>query len=562
MLLDWFSAAIQTRRKCERYPGWPKRTSGTGYLYSRPAMENNPSPAELLELTQSDRSIGASMKPTRTLTLACLFAIIGGHVLCASSQALQDNSIQSQRQFYQAENVQSVHLQISSADQRRMMEALPECVYVPASFRWRDWSLEKVAVRFKGNSSSNPRQKDKRSYLVRFDKYDESQRFIGLRRVSFDNGVQFGSLFSEPIITEILRAEGIKTHRCNYAKVYVNDQYQGVYVNVERIDESFLEQRFPDSKGGLWKNDLGGRGGDLRFLSDDPQQYEQAFEAKNKAAKSREQLVGFIRRINQTPPADFVSMLESNIDVDAFLRVTSVMLLSGAFDQLTGWNPHNFYLFQDSKLNRWHYLPWDLDVGFCEIAFGHVHVLDDWNAAWPVPAGRTNPLLDRIIADPALLARYRAIATEVLEKHFHPIRLCNLIDKKYDLLRADLQTDPFPHRRATVPGDKNYDGIVDSMKTFMRKRYATAKQQLQNPGQRPKPVHRRGQNPQAMPPEIAARIQRVQQGAQNMQRKMQQLQKIMGRIGQLVQEKKFEQADQLIDEALELTEQNKGPSEK
>ena len=65
-----------------------------------------------------------------------------------------------------------------------------------------------------------------------------------------------------------------------------------------------------------------------------------------------------------------------------------------------------------------------------------------------------------------------------------------------------------------------------------------------------------------MPPEIAARIQRVQQGAQNMQRKMQQLQKIMGRIGQLIQQKKFEQADQLIDEALELTEPNKGPSEK
>ena len=500
------------------------------------------------------------MKPTRILTLACLSAISFASLLCTNLQAQEDIATQKQREFYQAKNVQSVHLKIAPADRRRMIEALPECVYVPASFRWQDTTLKNVAVRFKGNSSSNPRQTHKRSYLVRFDKYEDNQRFIGLRRVSFDNGVQFGSLFSETTITEILRDEGIKSHRCNYAKVYVNDRYEGVYVNVERMDQSFLDRHFPGSTGGLWKNDLGGPGGDLRFIGDNLEQYKKAFEAKNKAAKNREQLVGFIKRINQTPDADFRAMLESNIDVDTFLRITSVMLLSGAFDQLTGWGPHNFYLYHDTKQDRWHYLPWDLDVGFCETAFGHVYVLDDWNAAWPVPAGRANPLLDRIIADPVLLARYRTIAAEVLEDHFEPNRLCELIDKKYELLNADLQADPFPHRRATVPGDQDFDGIVESMKTFVRKRYVLAKQQLQNPGQRPKPVHRRGQNPQGMPPKLAAKIQRVQQGAQNMQQRMQQMQNLMKQIGTLVQQKKFDQANKLIDKALEIIPQTETPT--
>jgi len=493
------------------------------------------------------------MKVTCILELACLLAMIKTQMLCAASETLHDNPIQVQRDFYHTGIIQSVHLAISPADKRRMLEALPECIYVPASFQWRDVVLENVAVRFKGNSSSNPHQQHKRSYLVRFDKYEKSKRFIGLRRVSFDNGVQFGSLFSEPIITEILRAEGIKTHRCNYAKVYVNDECQGVFVNVERIDESFLEHHFPDSSGGLWKNDLGGPGGDLQFFSDDPKSYEKAFEAKNKTAKNREQLVAFIKRINQTPNADFLSMLDSNMEVDAFLRVTAVMLLSGAFDQLTGWGPHNFYLYQETKQNRWHYLPWDLDVGFCEIAFGHVYVIDDWNAAWPVPIGRNIPLLDRIIANPILLERYRAIATEILEKHFEPNHLCHLIDKKYGLIKTDLQTDPFPHRRATVPSDKNFDDIVVSMKSFVRKRYTTAKRQLQDPGQKPEPVDRPGQHPQGIPPQMASRIQLLQQSAQIMQGKMQQLQHKMQQLGRLIQQKKFDQADKIIDEALELT---------
>ncbi|MDA7632066.1 CotH kinase family protein [Verrucomicrobia bacterium] len=494
------------------------------------------------------------MKLKHILILACLFVISTGDTLRAVPQIFESDPVQGQREFYQKDVVQTVYLKISPADRSRMLEALPECVYVPASFQWRDIKLEKVTVRFKGNSSSDPRQMHKRSYLVRFDKYDDHKRFIGLRRVSFDNGVQFGSLFSEPIITEILQAEGIKTHRCNYAKLYVNSEYQGVYVNLERIDESFLDQHFPESEGGLWKNDEGGNGGDLRFIGEDPKQYEKAFEAKNNAAKNREQLVGFIRQINEIPDTDFLSMLESNIEVDTFFRITSVMLLSGAFDQLTGWGPHNFYLFHDTKQNRWHYLPWDLDVGFCEIAFNHVYVIDDWNAAWPVPVGRTNPLLDRIVADQTLLARYRVIAGEILEKHFEPNRLCHLIDKKYDLLKADLQIDPFPHQRATVPGDKNYDDIVNSMKAFMRKRYAVARQQLQNPGQRPKAVGRPGQGAQGIPPKLVARIQRLQQAAQDMQRKMQELQKIMQKIGMLIQQKKFDQANLVMDEAFKLTE--------
>ena len=143
--------------------------------------------------------------------------------------------------FYRPDEVQSIHLQVRDKDLKRMQAALPTIIDVPASFRWRDITVEKVSIRFKGNSSSNPNQTHKRSFLIKFDKYEKGQRFIGLRQASLDNGIQFGSLFSEPIITEILRAHGTRAHRCNHAKLYLNQKYQGVFVNVERVDESFIE---------------------------------------------------------------------------------------------------------------------------------------------------------------------------------------------------------------------------------------------------------------------------------------------------------------------------------
>ncbi|HIE99902.1 MAG: CotH kinase family protein [Fuerstiella sp.] len=465
---------------------------------------------------------------------------------------------EAQDEFYRMDEVQTIQLRIAPEDMQRLMAALPKRIYVPATFQWRDVTFDKVAVRFKGNSSANPNQRHKRSFLIKFSEYDKDVRFFGLRRVSFDNGVQFGSIFSEPIITEILRDQGLPTHRCNYARIFLNDQYQGVYVNVERIDKSFVEQHLPDADGALFKVDEGGPGCNLQFLGDDPSVYRTAFEAKSDSAKkARAQLVDFIRMINQTKPGEFAAALEASMELDDFLRVSAVMLFSGAFDQLTGWGPHNYYLYHDPGRDRWRYLPWDLDVGFCENAFGRINVLAGWHAAWPVaPSGRINPLMERITADPTLLKKYRQVARTILDKYFEPERLCGIIDANYELIKEDLQSDPFPHQRVTVPGDRGYDGIVESIKTFMRKRYVSAVEQLDNPGLRPEIVHRpAGGRNGGLPPRLAEQIRRIEHAAGQMQKAGQDIlpiQKMMRKVPPLLQQGKTDEAEQMLDQVLQM----------
>jgi spore coat protein CotH len=492
--------------------------------------------------------------------LAITLSIAAGQVASAqnSNAAPAKSAEAGPGDFYRVDEVQSIYLRVAEDDWQRMLAALPERIYVRASFRWRDISVDNVAIRFKGNSSSAPSQQHKRSFLIKFDEYADDQRFLGLRRVSFDNGVQFGSVFSEPIMTEILADQGIKTHRCNYAKLFLNDKYHGVYVNVERIDKVFIERHLPDPNGLLFKVDEGGPGANLQFLGDDPSAYERAFEPETKSAKKgQRRLVEFIRLINQSPDKDFAANLDSKLEVNDFLRVTAVMLFSGAFDQLTGWHPHNYYLYYDGTHDRWRYLPWDLDVGFCEIAFGQIRVLADWNAAWPVAGQLPNPLLDRIVADPALLDRYRTTARIILDKYFEPQRLCAVIDAKYALIKEDLLADPFPHRRITNPDDQSYDDVVASMKKFVRQRYTLARQQLENPGKRPEMVRR----PDGPMPQLVGKIQRIQRAAQEMQRKgedVQPIHKLMQQVGPLLQQGRAAEAEKLIREALRLAGEDPG----
>lgn len=174
--------------------------------------------------------------------------------------------------------------------------------------------------------------------------------------------------------------------------------------------------------------------------------------------------------------------------MDAFLQTMAVMLFSGAFDQLTGWNPHNYCLYHEPQSNRWHYLPFDLDVGFADNAFGQIPVISEWNAAWPIPGGPPRPLIERIVNDPRLLARYRHEADEILEKYFHPKVLMPRVDSLYKQIKDDLASDPFPHRRVTNPEDQDYESIVASIKEFVRRRYDTARAQLDEPGDQPQIV--------------------------------------------------------------------------
>ena len=413
--------------------------------------------------------------------LLCIgFFSSGLYKVCATELTSDD--------FYERERVQEIRLSISGLNLAKMKEALPERKYVPATLHWRNIRLENVGVRYKGNSSSRPHQRHKRGYLIKVNEFKKGTRFLKLRRIALDNGVQFGSLFSEPIVTDILRNLEIPASRFNYANLFINNEYQGVYGNVERIDESFIKRHFGSKKGLLYKVHMGGPGANFSYEGNDPAQYKKGFEPKNEAAeKSFDELIDLIREIDKDDKPNYEQTLIKHLMAENFLKITAVMLFAGCFDQLTGWNPHNYYLYRNPKTDRWSYIPWDLDVGFADHAFGNIPVIDGWNAAWPIPGGPPKPILENIAANPSLLKKYRETASTILEKYFKPDQLHSKIDKLYDLIKKDLVKDPYPAKRITNPRDAGYDDIILSFKRFIDRRYQLARQQLDNPGPRPKP---------------------------------------------------------------------------
>jgi hypothetical protein len=96
--------------------------------------------------------------------------------------------------------------------------------------------------------------------------------------------------------------------------------------------------------------------------------------------------------------------------------------------------------------------------------------------------------MERLVADPKVLKHYLEQASDILETWFRPEVLIPKLRALHNKIRPALEEDPYPPRRVTVPSDSGYEDIIASMETFIRKRYALARAQLDAPGNRPQPV--------------------------------------------------------------------------
>ena len=151
---------------------------------------------------------------TRVHGLRWVALLIALRLVGASAAAA--TAADATERFYDPEVVQKIHLEINPEELDRMHRALPERIYVPGSFRWNDETISHVGIRFKGDSSSMPDSPFKRGFLIDFPEFQKQQRFLGLRQIALDNGIQFGSVFSERLnrCAPGCRREGIALQPC------------------------------------------------------------------------------------------------------------------------------------------------------------------------------------------------------------------------------------------------------------------------------------------------------------------------------------------------------------
>src|SRR5207253_6767637 len=140
------------------------------------------------------------------------------------------------------------------------------------------------------------------------DRYESKQSFLGLKNVVLRANTQDASMMHERVSMEFFRKMGLQVSRETHTKLYVNDQYVGLYTIVESIDKPFLRDRFGEDTGYLYNYQyqdafvFEDRGSNPAAYSPVPFQPEFGSQIPNPAP-----LAALVQAINHSSDAQFTS---------------------------------------------------------------------------------------------------------------------------------------------------------------------------------------------------------------------------------------------------------------
>ncbi|MCK4297601.1 MAG: CotH kinase family protein, partial [Candidatus Marinimicrobia bacterium] len=115
---------------------------------------------------------------------------------------------------------------------------------------WIDETVDSVGLRLRGNTS---RYSQKKSFKLSFNTFIPKRQFYDVEKLNLNGEHNDPSIIRSKLSWDLFQEIGMTASRAAHAAVYINNEYYGLYILVEHIDDEFLQDNFSDDSGNLWK---------------------------------------------------------------------------------------------------------------------------------------------------------------------------------------------------------------------------------------------------------------------------------------------------------------------
>lgn len=294
--------------------------------------------------------------------------------------------------------------------------ALVKEIYFPIKFSALGDEPVDAAIRLRANPM-HWQAGGKMQLVIRFNKYDNKGRWIGLRGLHLDANPKEPAMMRDRLVHPIFRAAGMVAVRVNHVRLEVNGTYYGVFQNIERIDAGFLDRHFGDyGDGNLYKDGLSLK--------------------TNEEENNTSDLTGlqdFVAAEPEPPAADFPTRVAAHIDVDQWLRHLAVEALVAAENNLLVGD-HNYYFYRHPT-RGFIILPWDLDSSYLSPEQGLFPPERDWAEE------SQRKLIRLLLTHPQTRATYLQHVRQIRMDLFDSTVLASTVTTYADQLRVPIQND-------------------------------------------------------------------------------------------------------------------------
>jgi spore coat protein CotH len=365
--------------------------------------------------------------------------------------------------------------------------------YYPCRFQSGSITLAKIGCRFKGNSSFQ-RNGLKKPFKLDFNEFDENARFMGLKKLNLNNFDLSPDFMREKLLHD-MAGKYVTALRSVYVRLYVNDNFYGLYLAVEQPDKTMMESRFGnDEDGNLYEAEEGagaGRTADLSWLGEDPALYRNIYLLEtNEEANDYSGLIEFINVLNNTAASELPSKIEPIVDVENWLTWMGINNIVVNLDSYIGVAAE-YYLYDRSKDGKFIHIQWDHNESFGITGDGTPRLATPTTTdPFYLPAGGagggprppggggtatpSRPLLTKLWAVDAYKRLYLQSLARVLRGTFNPTAMEARIEQLAALIREHVNADPNKAYTA-AQFETNLSGTVGSipgLREFISGRYA------------------------------------------------------------------------------------------
>lgn len=297
-------------------------------------------------------------------------------------------------------------------------------------------TIDSIGFRARGNTSL---ASQKKSFKVDFNRFISAQKFQGLEEMNLNGEHNDVSILRTYLAHSLLSSAGLPSSRTSYVKLYINNVYKGLYINVEHIDDEYLDLRFSgQANGNLWKCYYGA---DLSWWGSNVANYQNVYELKtNKDSADYSALVHFIDVLNNTPAANFVCAIQEVFDVDLFLKNIALEILIGQWDGYA-YNKNNYYLYQRESDQKMVYISYDLDNTF-GIDWFNINWSNRNIYAWS-PSNQSRPLYTKLMAVPYFKDRFTFHMLDILQNVWNVSNLQTMLQTKQALITPAALLDTY-----------------------------------------------------------------------------------------------------------------------
>jgi hypothetical protein len=293
----------------------------------------------------------------RTVTLVFSLLLTGMGTILKS---------QDQSGFYDVDKIQQLAITFEQDNWRYLLDSLRfngDGMLI-GSLEVNGEKFEDVGIRYRGSRSFQPGGR-RNGLTVKLNFIKKSQNYQGHSIINLSSALRDPSMIREVLSYEIAR-NYMPAPRANYAKVKINGEQYGLFVNVEPVESTFLTRYFGTENGSFFRSNP-------NFESKAPQGcktdvhgslvhdngakcYLQNFEILS--GSGWDDLMELTRVLSSEP-----DKLDKVLNVDRTLWMHAFNNVLVNLSSYSGQYSPNYYLYQDTK-GQFNPVIWDLNLSF------------------------------------------------------------------------------------------------------------------------------------------------------------------------------------------------------